>query len=230
MGWCTVVSRHEFLTELHILLQPRGYLEVGVQHGLSLRLAECPSIGIDPAPQIQVPLSPQATVERCTSDEYFAAANFAVPLGARLPFPALDLAFIDGMHLYEYALRDFIGVERLSHAGTVVVFDDVLPRNQHEAARNQCPGDWTGDVWRVEPILRAWRPDLYVMLVDTQPAGVMVVYNLDPASTVLADEYDEILRHWPLEDVTVPESVLIRGQAIPPEVALTQLREWRNTP
>jgi hypothetical protein len=109
------------------------------------------------------------------------------------------------------------------------VFDDVLPRSQHEAARTQCPGDWTGDVWRVEPILRAWRPDLHMALVDTQPTGVLVVWGLDPASTVLADEYDEIIRHAPLEDAPVPSWVLGREHAAQPEAVLAEIREWRTS-
>jgi hypothetical protein len=218
-----VVTRHEFLAELHALLQPRGYLEIGVQHGYSLQLAKCPAVGVDPHPMISVPVGPNAKIEATTSDAYFAALD-----GSWLPFPALDLAFIDGMHLYEYALRDFIGVEKIGHSGTVVVFDDVLPRNQHEAARQQCPGDWTGDVWRIEPVLQAWRPDLRITLVDTQPTGVLVVYNLDPGSGVLAAEYDEIVRHWPLEDATVPSHVLNRSYAVTAGEAVAQIRDWRT--
>ncbi|MCW6003854.1 class I SAM-dependent methyltransferase [Micromonospora sp. CPCC 205371] len=219
-----MVTRHDFLATLHTQLQPRGYLEIGVQHGYSLRLASCPAVGVDPDPKVVVPLGPHATVVPSTSDAYFTTVN-----ATQLPFAALDLAFIDGMHLYEYALRDFIGVERLAHAGAVVVFDDVLPRNQVEAARVQCPGDWTGDVWRIEPVLRAWRPDLHITLVDTDPTGVLVVYGLEPASTVLADEYDEILRHWPLADVPVPPDVLHRYHAVPPEMALAEIEDWRTT-
>jgi hypothetical protein len=222
-----VVTRHEFLTTLHQQLRPRGYLEIGVQHGHSLRLAACPAVGVDPDPHIQVPLHPQTVIEKCTSDEFFTGASFALSLGASLPFPALDLAFIDGMHLYEYALRDFAGVERLAHPHTVVVFDDMLPRNQHEASRVQCPGDWTGDVWRVEPILQAWRPDLRITLVDTEPTGLMVVAGLDPTSRVLGDEYEEILRHWPLDEVSVPDHVIDRSYAVAPDTALAEIRDWR---
>ena len=49
----------------------------------------------------------------------------------------LDLAFIDGMHLFEYALRDFINVERFADWSSVIVFDDMLPRNVDEAARDR---------------------------------------------------------------------------------------------
>jgi hypothetical protein len=222
-----VVSRHEFLAELHTLLQPRGYLEIGVQHGYSLRLAGCPAVGVDPNPLISVPVGPNVKIETSTSDAYFAALD-----GFRLPFPALDLAFIDGMHLYEYALRDFIGVERIAHPGTVVVFDDMLPRNQHEAAREQCPGDWTGDVWRIWEILSHYRPDLHLVLVDTQPTGVLAVHGLNPASTALADEYKDIVRRWPPVNVAVPDAVINRSHAVSVDAALelAMSRNWRTAP
>lgn len=217
------MTRHEFLTALHTLLHPGTYLEIGVQHGWSLQLAgpETHAIGVDPNPQLTVDVH-GATIVAETSDAFFA----------RRPYDGqgIDFAFIDGMHLYEYALRDFVGVENLAHPGTVVVFDDVLPRNQDEAARLQCPGDWTGDVWRLEPILRMWRPDLRIMLVDTQPTGVMVVYRLDPASAVLADGYDDIVAAHPLTDIPVPDDVLHRTGALTPGEALAEIRDWRTSP
>jgi hypothetical protein len=226
MGSGAVVTRHEFLAALHEALRPRTYLEIGVQHGWSLQLAgpETRAVGVDPQPQLRVEVG-GATVVADTSDGFFARDPDHID---HLLGGSIDLAFIDGMHLYEYALRDFINVERFSTPGTVVVFDDVLPRNQHEASRDQCPGDWTGDVWRVEPILRQWRPDLSVALVDTQPTGVMVVYGLDPTSAVLPEAQDEIASCYPLHDVPVPESVLTREAAVSAETALAQIREWRT--
>lgn len=223
-----MVTRHEFLTVLHELLRPRTYLEIGVQHGWSLQLAApgTRAVGIDPNPQIVADVG-QATVVADTSDAFFARDPDYID---HLLGGSVDLAFIDGMHLYEYALRDFVGVENLAHPGTVVVFDDVLPRNQHEAARQQCPGDWTGDVWRLEPILRMWRPDLRIMLVDTQPTGLMVVYRLDPASAVLADGYDDIVAAHPLTDIPVPDDVLHRTGALTPGEALAEIRDWRTSP
>lgn len=212
------MTRHEFLAALHRLLNPKLYVEIGVQHGLSLRLASCEAIGVDPAPQVIVPLGPNAQVVRETSDIYWIRSD------ARALAGTVDLAFIDGMHLAEFALRDFRGVEALAHPGTVVVFDDVLPRNHGEAARRQCPGDWTGDVWHIAPILAEHRPDLGLMLVDTEPTGVLVVTDLDSTSRVLWDRYDAIVAQYIRDDPQqVPDAVLERRHAISPYDALARL-------
>ena len=213
-----MVTRHEFLAQLHEQLQPRGYLEIGVQFGESLRLARCPAIGVDPAPQLRYhPIL--ARVYETTSDDFFATDHTRELLAF-----TLDLAFIDGMHLYEYALRDFENVERYVNERSVVVFDDVLPRNQHEAAREQCPGDWTGDVWKVPKLLQAHRSKLKQHWVDTFPTGTYVVYGFDPwDSRRPASIYSQIrdlgLEAWE----TVPDDVLNRVEAVDPSWALEQI-------
>ena len=205
------MTRHEFLYALHQLLKPRGYLEIGVQFGTSLRLASCPATGVDPNPQVHGALGPNASIFAETSDDFFAKNR---------ELPPIDLAFIDGMHLAENAFRDFLNIEQVANENTVVVFDDVLPRNQGEAAREQCPGDWTGDVWKVEPILRDQRPDLNLHLVDTEPTGLLVVTNLAPEirhfSADLASVYGD----------TVPDDVLTRKNAKQPHEVLNLLKEW----
>jgi hypothetical protein len=211
-----VVTRHEFLAQLHEQLQPRGYLEIGVQFGESLRLARCSAIGIDPAPMLQGHFK-DATVFTSTSDDFFESGGMA--RWFELP---IDLVFIDGMHLYEYALRDFENVERYVNERSVVVFDDVLPRNQHEAARVQCPGDWTGDVWKVPKFLQVRRPRLKQHWVDTQPTGTYVVYGFDPedaSAPIYAQIRDLGLEAWE----TVPDDVLNRAEAVDPSWALEQI-------
>lgn len=208
------MNRAEFLARLHKVLNPRGYLEIGVQTGASLQLARCRALGIDPDPRLQVALPPTAGVMAETSDEFFAR-----PMGAQLqlglPQP-LDLAFIDGLHLVEQALRDFAGVERWSNPRTVVCFDDVLPRNQEEAVRTPLPGDWTGDVWKVHPILAISRTDLHLTLVDTEPTGVLLVRGLN------AHRWKWSPVGGPLPD-TVPDDVLKRSVALDPESVLAMV-------
>lgn len=210
------MNRYEFLGNLHDRLKPRGYLEIGVQTGASLRLASCPAIGIDPRPQVRYALHGQVDVVEQDSDVFFASHG---------PWPILDdqvdLAFIDGMHLVEYALRDFMNVEQHSNDRTVVVFDDVLPRNKREADRQPLPGDWTGDVWKIHRILEAVRPDLILTLVDTDPTGVLVVRGLDRSNFALQAAYDPVVAHW-IRDHPVPPEVLVRRAAVQPETVLQE--------
>ena len=212
-----MVTRHEFLAMLHEHLKPRGYLEIGVHTGASLQLVRqgTPALGIDPVPILQGHFPGTTQVARTTSDNYFDAGPPALA--------HIDLAFIDGMHLFENALRDFVNIERYSNPRTVVVFDDVLPRNQEEAAREQCPGDWTGDVWKVHLILTRLRPDLNVHLVDTSPTGTMVVWGLDPAyswdSTLLRAMEDDPLN----KETLVPEDILLRTNAVEPAWVMEQI-------
>ena len=70
---------------------------------------------------------------KATSDDVFAGDNPLAHFGG-VP---VDLAFIDGMHLSEFALRDFINIEPFMADTGVIVIDDVLPRNGLEAARDR---------------------------------------------------------------------------------------------
>ncbi len=109
-----MTSRHEFLQRVHALLAPRGYLEIGVDDGRSLALSRGPTVAVDPVDRLAVSVQCDLHFVQATSDEFFTHPD---PLG-HLPGRQVDLAFIDGMHLFEYALRDFMNVERLSHPGT----------------------------------------------------------------------------------------------------------------
>jgi hypothetical protein len=209
----------EFLGMMHERLAPRTYLEIGVQQGHSLALSRCPSIGIDPSSVVNQELQAPSSLIASTSDEYFEslARDGTTPFGA-LP---IDFAFIDGMHHFEFALRDFIGVERYSAPSSVVAFDDMLPRNVDEAARERHTEEWTGDVFRIQFALAAHRPDLVLIQVDTEPTGTLLVAGLDPANRVLAHRLGEIIRAYVMLDPQeLPAEILGRTAAIAPEEAL----------
>jgi len=215
------MTKHEFLAALHALLQPRGYLEIGVQTGGSLNLASCPAIGIDPNPL----LGPhgQQQIFPVTSDEFFYSDNQARRVLA--DFPPIDLVFIDGMHLFEYALRDYLNVERYANPNTVIVFDDVLPYNEAIADRDQPPGDWTGDVWKVVEILSDLRFDLEHRLVDVWSTGAFVVWNAgisEEDHRLMEARYKQIVTRW--QDKPMPPWVLSKEFAATPESVLDELR------
>jgi Methyltransferase domain len=235
--------RHDFLTAVHERLRPRTYLEIGVNDGRSLARSHVPSIAIDPAFKVTVEIRADVHLVRATSDDFFARPDpLAHFRGRGLLFlgtdpdavPAIDLAFIDGMHLFEFALRDFMNVERFSAPASVIVFDDVLPRSVEEAARDRVSRAWAGDVYKVIAVLRRYRPDLIVVPVDSKPTGLVVVLAPDSASTVLRDAYDEILAANVVGDPQlVPAAILRREGAVDPEAlaasgvwsALVQARE-----
>lgn len=213
----------DFLRGIHKALQPPTYLEVGIRGGDSLALSRTRSVGIDPAFQIKSELSCDVSLFRTTSDEYFARTDVLRPLGNQ----RIAYSFIDGMHLFEYALRDFINVEKHSDWSTAIVFDDMLPRSNDEAARDRHTRAWAGDVYKIIPVLQRYRPDLILLRVDTEPTGLLLVLGCDPNSTVLSDKYDEIIAEFVTPDPqVVPTDILTRAGALPP-TELLKAPFWR---
>lgn len=225
-----VVSRHEFLASLHTLLKPEFYLEIGVQYGSSLVLAEKAkwAVGIDPQPLISMaPVNqlPNQLIHAVTSDEYFAmVAGFSELLAP------IDLAFIDGSHLMEDAMADYANVQRYMRPGGVIVFDDVLPYNEAIAAREQPPGgDWTGDVWKCfYLLLEMYESGLITtkpILVDTWPTGTMILDNVEPTLSLP----DRFLNKKDLRETfeaagPVPSPILNRTLAVHPTTVLEKIR------
>lgn len=176
----------EVLQQLHGLLQPRIYAEIGVFTGASLALSRTRSVGIDPgfslAGQVLAD-KPWVKLFRMESDVFFARHQREHVLDGG----ALDLAFLDGLHLFENVLRDFYHLESWSSPDGVIAIHDVLPRDASWAQRDTITPEWTGDVWRIVPCLEKFRPDLKLRLLDAPPSGLLLVSRLDPASTVLND-------------------------------------------
>ena len=175
------------LSEIHQLLQPSNYLEIGSRHGKSLKLSNCPSIAIDPEFNIKEEILAPTRFYKRTSDAFFKEVNVLEIFKNRV-----DFAFIDGMHHAEFTLRDFINVERLIHTRSVVVIDDVLPKEIAQASRTFQKGFWTGDVYILLLILNKFRPDLNISVIETQFKGVAVVTKMDSDSKVLFNNYPAI--------------------------------------
>ncbi|NNE56513.1 MAG: glycosyltransferase [Hellea sp.] len=192
-----------FLRRLHEVRQPEIYFEIGVDKGFSMALAKCRCVGVDPAFAVTTPLPPRTRLFKEKSDNFFKQKKRA----QRLMGDGIDLAFIDGMHLAEYVVRDFINVEKYCKPGSVIMFDDVLPEQMEMAERDRRFNAWTGDVYKIVPILRKYRPDLEVGVFHTfigqYRKGLAVVKNPDPNSTVLEENYKDIERGIFEEDYAI---------------------------
>jgi hypothetical protein len=207
----------DFLARIHELLTGPPYLEIGIRHGDSLALARGPAVGVDPGFELRVDLPSGVQLFEETSDEYFDRKDPLAPLGGR----RVGYSFIDGMHLAEFALRDFINVERHASRAGVIVFDDMLPRSAEEAARERQTRAWAGDVYKLLGILARHRPDLMCLRIGTEPTGLLLVLGLDPDSTVLADRYDQIVAETVHPDPQhVPADVLERRDVLEPRSVL----------
>ncbi len=137
----------DVLAAIHRRLTPLAYLEIGVETGQTLALATSAevAVGVDPAEQpLESPLPPGARVVRLTSDEFFARYSPHDVFGQR----RVDLAFIDGMHLFEFAFRDFLNCERWCDSWATIVMHDCLPILPVAAERERRTRFWVGDTWK----------------------------------------------------------------------------------
>lgn len=191
---------------IHHIFKPRNYLEIGVQYGKSLRLAKCVAYGVDPDPKINFDLGPLAKVFNKTSDEFFKS---------ELNLPSFDLSFIDGMHLFEFALRDFINVEKRSSKGGVTVVDDIFPSHPLQGSRERKTRHWAGDIWRLYRLLQAVRKDLYFFPIDARPTGLLLISNLDPSSEYTYEDYLEVEAEINKGPKAVPETIINRVDILP---------------
>lgn len=183
----------DILKKLHFLLKPNTYVEIGIESGRSFRIAHPPtiSIGIDPQPKLRKTPS-SAKVFTLTSNEFFQQHNLLQELNNN----TVDLAFIDGLHLFEQSLQDFINLEKYSSKKTIICFHDTLPLDRVTSNRDFSTMFWSGDVWKVVPILKQYRPDLEILTVPTKPTGLTIVTNLNADSVILSDHYDAIVNEY----------------------------------
>ncbi len=186
-----LMDYYDFLRSLHSLVVPDAYVEIGVRNGDSLRLAlpNTLCVGIDPNADIRFPLNTNTKIFNMTSDEFFERYDLASVLGDR----RVDLGFIDGMHLFEYALRDFANLERYCHRDSCIVVHDCLPVDRETSTRNRNTDVWSGDVWKLVPCLSLYRPDLNITTLDVPPTGMTIITCLDHNSTSIHENMTKII-------------------------------------
>ncbi len=209
MSHVKVQRRHEgidyigFMAYFDALLHPNAYFEIGTNMGDSLRAFRCDAVAVDPTIQFEghadhnvIGGRKRAFFFQMTSDDFFREHTIRhfLPKGP-------DIAFLDGLHLFEYLLRDFINTEAECHERSMILLHDCLPMNTRMAERTfrvdaaEDPATqtfWTGDVWRMLPILKKYRPDLRIVALNCPPTGLVAVMQLDPGSRVLRQHYHAI--------------------------------------
>lgn len=187
-------SYFQVLARMHAHLRPQTYIEIGVAKGDSIRFVSpaTRTLGVDPEPEIAFELPPNVKIFAQKSDDFFAQHDVRAELGG-LP---VELAFIDGMHHFEFALRDFMNIEPLCTPASTILIHDVYPLDERTAARDRDTIFWSGDIWRLVLLLRKHRPDLVVHTIGAHPTGLAIVRNLDPQSHYIRDRLDELVEEY----------------------------------
>ncbi len=184
-------SYYHLLARLHPLLRPATYIEIGVDRGRSLSLAgpECRAIGIDPAPVVDVDFQGTPDIHTVTSDAFFAEQDVPALLGQ----PHFDLAFIDGLHTFDQALKDFINLTEYAAPHSVILMHDCYPLDAASCTRDRTTNIWSGDVWKVVCALRFAVPDIDLVAIKTPPTGLGLAKNCDGLYERLNARYNELV-------------------------------------
>lgn len=214
----------EVIDRLEAEISPTWYLEIGSRSGTSLARRKCNFIGVDPEFDLGSKVfnqAPQMHFMQMTSDAFFES-NFLGKLGIKP-----ELAFVDGLHIFDFALRDIMNCERSMSPGGAILVHDVLPFNYKMAEREYVVGTpWTGDVWKAMLALFDYRSDLKITMLGASKTGLACIEGLDANNSVLQEKYDEIIaRYEPLElaetgvdiyfdrfDIVDPDTFSLRSQ------------------
>jgi hypothetical protein len=193
---------YAWLERFYTLLSPKTVLEIGINDGASLARvrASTIAIGVDPNPTVDYPLSAETHIFPETSNEFFDRGGADAALAGN----RLDVGFIDGLHLYEQALRDFIHLEAYCGPRSVILIHDTVPLDEATQSRSSNTQFHTGDVWKIVLCLKHYRPDLDIFTIATPWTGLTVVTGFNVESRVFADSYEEAVSRFvnkPFSDI-----------------------------
>lgn len=203
-------GRHyiEFLQEKISNRDAKTHLEIGTRDGASIAPLNCATLAIDPQFNLGhniIGNKKRSFFFQMTSDDFFQEYDPEYLLKAKI-----DSAFLDGMHHFEYILRDFLNTERYCTPKSAIYLHDCLPVTVNMASRDvndvaitgKFAHWWAGDVWKLLPTLKKYRPELSIKCYDCPPTGIVEITGLNPGNSVLIENYDTIIEEFSSVELT----------------------------
>lgn len=210
------MNRLELLNLIAEMIRAQDYLEIGVAEGNTLANVAVPRrTGVDPAPryfamdQERLAALRLLEVHESESDHFFQHNT-----------RTFDLIFVDGLHLYEQAMKDILnGLDVLNPGGFIVVHD-LIPLEPEHANRDRSTDIWNGDVWKVVFDLWKHHKDAGYFVIDAD-SGLGVVWKKQEASR-FSPSWQEYIRDFGYEvmdkagreflNKLEPSAELVRGR------------------
>jgi len=187
-----LTHRRHLIPYLAKKIKAKYYLEIGVKGGKTfLPVHALNKIAVDPAfrikPQYRIKQSLKyppnfwAKYFECTSDIFFD-----LHANSTLTKELLDIAFIDGLHTAEQTYKDVVNTLPFLNKDGLIILHDCSPKSEAaaypadsiEQVKKINPpgfdGRWSGDVWKVVPMLKINHPELFIFVID-HDSGIGIV-------------------------------------------------------
>ncbi len=195
------MDRITIIQELMKKKRLNNYLEIGVFNGrVFFRIKSTFKIAVDPAFAFdafrkigKTVVNPYNVFNRFIEkkgDDFFD--QDAPQLFAK---KSCEMALIDGMHEYDFALRDVENTLKYLSNDGVIVMHDCNPVTKEEACTFQewkakdFKGQWNGDVWKTIMHLRTFRDDINVFVLDCDQ-GLGIITKGKPESQLTFSQDD----------------------------------------
>lgn len=194
----------------------RNYLEIGVFNGhIFFKIKSGFKLAVDPKFRFDIwrklgkiltnPFNIFNRYFQKTSDDFFKEDAATV-----LADKKIELSLIDGMHEYEYALRDVENTLEFLNDDGVIVLHDCNPTTAAEASSfnewkaASFKGVWNGDVWKTILHLRCLRPDVTTFVLDcdhglgivVKKPGEMLSYTKEQIRDFTYDDFTKNKKQW----------------------------------
>jgi hypothetical protein len=195
----------------------KNYLEIGVFNGhVFFRVPSFSKVAVDPefrfdgwrklGKDLVNPSNLFNKYFEVTSDDFFASEAPRL-YGSK----KIQLALVDGMHQYDYALRDVENTLKFATGDVAIILHDCNPATKQAASTfeewesNNFSYQWNGDVWKAIVHLRSLRKDLTSFVLDADFGLGIVVrktnerplrFSADQIRDLTYDELNKNRKEW----------------------------------
>jgi Methyltransferase domain len=176
----------------------KNYLEIGVLNGYIFFQIKCKNkTAVDPFFQLQAIRHNLTNIR----NKYFEKKSndfFAEDAPSIYKPGSLDIAFVDGMHEFSYALKDAENCLKYIADNGIIILHDCNPQSAEAECsfadweNRKFAGEWNGDTWKAITYLIRNRPDLDIFTIDADYGLGIITKAKQPRPNCKPTTFEEI--------------------------------------